>query len=60
MPYVILVGALLWVGCWPGPIVRIIYAGVEPLLQQMSPEHPTLLAAPPPTPQRAGLWQRVP
>ncbi len=36
LPYVILIGALLIVGCWPQPILRIIDAGTRPLMLLLS------------------------
>ncbi len=34
LPYLVLIGALLAVGCWPGPLTRIIASATEPFIQQ--------------------------
>jgi hypothetical protein len=36
LPYVVLITALLVVGCWPGPLLRIIDAGSRPLIERMT------------------------
>ena len=46
LPYVILIGVLLWVGLWPQPMVRTIDVSARPLIQRLSPEQPMLFASP--------------
>jgi NADH-quinone oxidoreductase subunit M len=38
LPYAILVGVLLLVGCWPGPLVRLIDTATRPLAQRLLPD----------------------
>ena len=40
LPYVVLIVALLIVGCWPKPILRIIDASSRPLIERTVPPHP--------------------
>jgi NADH-quinone oxidoreductase subunit M len=44
LPYFMLITALLVVGCWPGPITRLIDAGVRPLIDRTQPAIPNALA----------------
>ncbi len=37
LPYAVLILALLVVGCWPGPLLRIIDSGSRPLIQRLTP-----------------------
>jgi NADH-quinone oxidoreductase subunit M len=37
LPYVVLIATLLYVGCWPKSILRIVDAGARPLIQRISP-----------------------
>ncbi len=37
LPYVVLIGALLWVGCWPGPLVHTIDVSTRPLIERVNP-----------------------
>jgi NADH-quinone oxidoreductase subunit M len=34
LPYVVLIAALLWIGCWPKPVVQLIDASARPLLER--------------------------
>lgn len=43
LPYLVLVVVLLIVGCWPGPLVRIIDASVRPLLESVTPTAPSTI-----------------
>ena len=35
LPFVVLIGVLLLVGCWPGPLLRLIDAGSRPLIEHL-------------------------
>ncbi|PIQ84574.1 MAG: NADH-quinone oxidoreductase subunit M [Candidatus Omnitrophica bacterium CG11_big_fil_rev_8_21_14_0_20_63_9] len=48
LPYVILVSALLFVGCWPQPLLRLIDASSRPLVERIRPS----VALAKPTPER--------
>ncbi|MBI4004141.1 MAG: NADH-quinone oxidoreductase subunit M [Candidatus Omnitrophica bacterium] len=47
LPYVVLIAALLWIGCWPKPVVQIIDASARPLLERTSPGDLRQYARPP-------------
>jgi len=47
LPYVVLIVVLLWVGCWPKPIVQIIDASARPLLERTTPSSSRQYAGPP-------------
>lgn len=40
LPYVVLVSALLVVGCWPGPMLRLIDTSSQALIQRLAPLSP--------------------
>ena len=44
LPYIVLIGALLFVGCWPQPLLRIIDASSRPLLEHLPTTQPRQLA----------------
>jgi NADH-quinone oxidoreductase subunit M len=37
LPYLTLIAALMIVGCWPQPLVRLIHLGVAPLAERLQP-----------------------
>jgi NADH:ubiquinone oxidoreductase subunit 4 (subunit M) len=41
LPYAVLVSALLIVGCWPKPMLRLIETSARPLIQSIVPETPS-------------------
>ncbi len=47
LPYVVLIGVLLIVGCWPNPILRLIDAGTRPLIERSIAPPPGRLAQSP-------------
>ena len=47
LPYVVMIAVLLWVGCWPKPILRIIDASARPLLERTTPTNSRQYAGPP-------------
>jgi NADH-quinone oxidoreductase subunit M len=36
LPYVVLIAALLVVGCWPGPLVRLIDSSARPFVKSIT------------------------
>ena len=40
LPYVVLVAALLIVGCWPRPFLRLVDSGSRPLMSRIAPAAP--------------------
>ena len=40
LPYVVLISVLLVVGCWPGPMLRLIDTASQPLIQRLAPFSP--------------------
>ncbi|MBI3088312.1 MAG: NADH-quinone oxidoreductase subunit M [Candidatus Omnitrophica bacterium] len=49
LPYAILIGALLLVGCWPNPLVRLIDVSSRPFVERMRQPNGMQIAAPPST-----------
>ena len=40
LPYVVLIAVLLFVGCWPRPLLGIIYSGVRAFIERLeTPQH---------------------
>jgi len=37
LPYIVLIAVLLWMGCWPQPILRIINTSVQPFIERIRP-----------------------
>ena len=47
LPYVVLIAALLWTGCWPKPILSIIDVSARSLLERATPADSRQYARPP-------------
>ena len=48
LPYLVLLAALVWVGCWPGPLLKTIDASARPFIERVVGQQntPMQLAAP--------------
>jgi NADH-quinone oxidoreductase subunit M len=47
LPYLVLIAALLWIGCWPKPLLQIIDASARPFIERISPADSRQYASPP-------------
>jgi NADH:ubiquinone oxidoreductase subunit 4 (subunit M) len=47
LPYLVLIGVLLAVGCWPQPLIRLIDSGGRPLIGRVASTMPAATAQAP-------------
>jgi len=50
LPYIVLIVALIWTGCWPQPLLRTIDASARPWIERIHPSEPRQYARPATTP----------